>query len=212
MALRRQADEKLLEVFTWETGRSQFHPGTRIKGTANTLALKRSPASLILEGVRTRMPLAGDRSLPRGARRPAGGARREPLLPLPGSRAVGRGAHAARAARRARSALGALARGGEPLRAHARTRSACSSWCELRASPPPRRRREATLPRRARRRRRPHASGGGRTRCAPSSPRWPSACAARTPSACSTSRAARATKRSARPTRTSRSARIPTAS
>jgi CheY-like chemotaxis protein len=58
VALRRQAEEKLLEVFGWEAGFSKFHPGTRIKGTANTLALKRSAASLILEGVRTRMPLA----------------------------------------------------------------------------------------------------------------------------------------------------------
>jgi Flp pilus assembly protein TadD len=58
IALRRQADEKLLEIFAWGSGDSKFHPNTRIKGNANTLALKRSPASLILEGVRTRMPLA----------------------------------------------------------------------------------------------------------------------------------------------------------
>jgi CheY-like chemotaxis protein len=58
VALRRQADEKLLDVFAWDSGTSKFHPNTRIKGNANTLALKRSPASLILEGVRTRMSLA----------------------------------------------------------------------------------------------------------------------------------------------------------
>jgi CheY-like chemotaxis protein/Flp pilus assembly protein TadD len=58
LALRRQADEKLLEIFAWDSGHSKFHPNTRIKGNANTLALKRSPASLILEGVRTRMALS----------------------------------------------------------------------------------------------------------------------------------------------------------
>jgi len=57
-ALHRQAEEKLLEVFGWETGVSKFHTGTRIKSSANTLALKRSPASLIFEGVRSRTPIA----------------------------------------------------------------------------------------------------------------------------------------------------------
>jgi CheY-like chemotaxis protein len=58
VALHRQAEEKLLEVFAWPAGLSKFHPGTRIKGNANTLALKQSPANLILAGVRTRMPIA----------------------------------------------------------------------------------------------------------------------------------------------------------
>ncbi len=58
VALHRQAEEKLFEIFGWESGVSQFHPGTRIKSSANTLALKRSPAGLILEGVRTRTPIA----------------------------------------------------------------------------------------------------------------------------------------------------------
>jgi CheY-like chemotaxis protein/curved DNA-binding protein CbpA len=58
VALHRQAEEKLLEIFAWPAGSSKFHPGTRIKGNANTLALKQSPANLVLAGVRTRMPLA----------------------------------------------------------------------------------------------------------------------------------------------------------
>ena len=45
VALHRQAEEKLFEIFGWESGVSQFHPGTRIKSSANTLALKRSPAA-----------------------------------------------------------------------------------------------------------------------------------------------------------------------
>jgi CheY-like chemotaxis protein len=57
VALHRQAEEKVLEVFAWPTGASKFHPGTRIKGNANTLALKQSPANLILAGVRARMPI-----------------------------------------------------------------------------------------------------------------------------------------------------------
>jgi CheY-like chemotaxis protein len=58
VALHRQAQEKLLEIFAWPAGTSKFHPGTRIKGNANTLTLKQSPANLILAGVRTRMPTA----------------------------------------------------------------------------------------------------------------------------------------------------------
>jgi CheY-like chemotaxis protein len=58
VALHRQAEEKLLEIFGWPAGTAKFHPGTRIKGNANTLALKQSPANLILAGVRTRMPMA----------------------------------------------------------------------------------------------------------------------------------------------------------
>ena len=56
-ALHRQAEEKLLEVFSWPCGLSKFHPGTRLKGNANTLALKKSPANLILAGVHARMPI-----------------------------------------------------------------------------------------------------------------------------------------------------------
>jgi CheY-like chemotaxis protein/curved DNA-binding protein CbpA len=143
-ALNRQADEKLLEVFAWDTGSSQFHPGTRIKGNTNTRGLKRSPASLILEGVRTRTPLSAiDRYLSERADQLVGPgespfyryqevelsvAERTLLERLDG-----------------RQRLGALARGGEPLR---RTLYALSvlQLVELRAGPTNGRRREETLP------------------------------------------------------------------
>jgi len=57
VALHRQAEEKLLEVFGWPAGLSKFHAGMRLKGHPNTLALKASPAKLILGGVRQRMPI-----------------------------------------------------------------------------------------------------------------------------------------------------------
>lgn len=55
-ALRNQALEKLLEVFTWRKGLFAFHPGARIRD-ANRLMLKGSTASLVLDGVlwRTRI-------------------------------------------------------------------------------------------------------------------------------------------------------------
>ena len=53
--LRRQAEEKLLEIFSWQSGRFRFQRGVRLKG-ANALALRSSPANLIIEGVRTRLP------------------------------------------------------------------------------------------------------------------------------------------------------------
>ncbi len=143
-ALHRQADEKLIEVFGWETGSAQFHPGTRIKGTANTLALKRSPASLILEGVRTRTPLpAIDRYL---------GERAE-LQVVPGESPFYRYQEVELSVAErtllerldGHQRLGALARGGEPLR---RTLYALCvlELVELRASPPTGQRREDTLP------------------------------------------------------------------
>jgi DNA-binding response OmpR family regulator/tetratricopeptide (TPR) repeat protein len=143
-ALHRQADEKLLEVFGWETGRSQFHPGTRIKGTANTLALKRSPASLVLEGVRTRMQLVAiDRYL----------AERAEQLVLPGESPFYRYQEVELSVAErtllerldGRQRLGSLARGGEPLR---RTLYALCvlELVDLRASVPPDRRREDSLP------------------------------------------------------------------
>jgi CheY-like chemotaxis protein/curved DNA-binding protein CbpA len=58
VALNRQAEEKLLEVFGWVGGQAKFFPSTRIKSNANTLALKKSPANLVLAGVRDRMPIA----------------------------------------------------------------------------------------------------------------------------------------------------------
>jgi len=143
-ALHRQADEKLLEVFGWETGRSQFHPGTRIKGTTNTLALKRSPASLVLEGVRTRMSLVAiDRYLTERAEQ----------LVLPGESPFYRYQEVELSVAErtllerldGRQRLGALARGGEPLR---RTLYALCvlELVDLRASLPPDRRRDDTLP------------------------------------------------------------------
>jgi CheY-like chemotaxis protein/curved DNA-binding protein CbpA len=144
MALRRQAEEKLLEVFGWEIGASKFHPGTRIKGTANTLALKRGAASLILEGVRTRMPLqAIDRYL----------AERADQIVVPGESpfyqyqevelSVGERTLLERLDGRQR--LGALARGGEPLR---RTLYALSvlELVDLRATASKPKRKEETLP------------------------------------------------------------------
>lgn len=56
-ALHRQAEEKLFELFSWTEGSFHFRRGLRLR-SANALALKRSPASVILEGVRTRTPLA----------------------------------------------------------------------------------------------------------------------------------------------------------
>ncbi|MAE94090.1 MAG: hypothetical protein CL910_05465 [Deltaproteobacteria bacterium] len=55
-ALHSQSEEKLLEVFSWEGGTFRFQQGARIRGEA--VGLKRSPASLILEGLRQRAPMA----------------------------------------------------------------------------------------------------------------------------------------------------------
>lgn len=55
-ALRAQAEEKLFEVFEWLDGEYRFELGARLDG-ANGLAQARSPANVILEGVRTRFPL-----------------------------------------------------------------------------------------------------------------------------------------------------------
>lgn len=64
LALNRQAEEKLLEVFAWTGGQAKFFPSKRIKSNANTLALKKSPANLVLAGIRERMPIdAVDRYL-----------------------------------------------------------------------------------------------------------------------------------------------------
>jgi CheY-like chemotaxis protein/tetratricopeptide (TPR) repeat protein len=55
-ALRSQAEEKLFEIFTWPTGAFRFEVGGNLQ-RANDLAVDRSPANLILEGVRARLPL-----------------------------------------------------------------------------------------------------------------------------------------------------------
>jgi CheY-like chemotaxis protein/tetratricopeptide (TPR) repeat protein len=57
-ALHAQADEKLFDLFSWETGKFRFAKNAELE-RANAIAIKRSPANLILHGVRTRFP--GDR-------------------------------------------------------------------------------------------------------------------------------------------------------
>ncbi len=54
-ALREQAEEKLYEVFAWRTGEFRFEFGASLP-RASGLS-RRSPANLILKGVRTRTPL-----------------------------------------------------------------------------------------------------------------------------------------------------------
>jgi CheY-like chemotaxis protein/curved DNA-binding protein CbpA len=68
-ALRSQADEKLFEVFRWKSGTFRFERGAGLQ-RANVLGLGRSPANLILQGVRTHFPIARiDRYLQTHARR-----------------------------------------------------------------------------------------------------------------------------------------------
>jgi tetratricopeptide (TPR) repeat protein len=52
-ALQSQADEKLFEVFAWDEGTFRFEKGATLE-RANAIGMKRSPANLILHGVRTR--------------------------------------------------------------------------------------------------------------------------------------------------------------
>ena len=54
--LRDQADEKLFEIFGWQNGSFRFERDARLQ-RANTVGLGRSPANLILEGVRSRFPI-----------------------------------------------------------------------------------------------------------------------------------------------------------
>jgi CheY-like chemotaxis protein/tetratricopeptide (TPR) repeat protein len=55
-ALRRQALEKLFELFEWKQGYFKLERGKRLQG-GNALAPDCSPADLVLEGVRKRCPL-----------------------------------------------------------------------------------------------------------------------------------------------------------
>ena len=55
-ALRAQADEKLFEAFSWKSGTYRFERGEGLE-RANSLGVERSPANLILRGVRERFPL-----------------------------------------------------------------------------------------------------------------------------------------------------------
>jgi CheY-like chemotaxis protein/curved DNA-binding protein CbpA len=52
-ALRAQADEKLFEVFGWNDGTFRFEKGAALK-RGNAIGVDRSPANLILHGVRER--------------------------------------------------------------------------------------------------------------------------------------------------------------
>jgi CheY-like chemotaxis protein/DnaJ-domain-containing protein 1 len=57
-ALHSQADEKLFDLFSWEAGKFRFVKNAELE-RANAIGIQRSPANLILHGVRTRFP--GDR-------------------------------------------------------------------------------------------------------------------------------------------------------
>jgi len=54
-ALQEQADEKLFEIFAWKAGNFRFEKDATVE-RANAIGVKRSPANLILHGVRTRFP------------------------------------------------------------------------------------------------------------------------------------------------------------
>jgi len=54
-ALRVQADEKLFEVFTWESGSFRFETGAQLQ-SGSALGAERSPANLILHGVQSFFP------------------------------------------------------------------------------------------------------------------------------------------------------------
>ena len=56
--LSEQAEEKLFEIFGWAEGGFKFKIGARIS-RGPELALTRSPANVILEGVRRRVPIEG---------------------------------------------------------------------------------------------------------------------------------------------------------
>jgi CheY-like chemotaxis protein/curved DNA-binding protein CbpA len=55
-ALVAQAEEKLFEVFEWPSGRFHFEIGARLEG-GNALALEKSAANMIIDGVRRRVPI-----------------------------------------------------------------------------------------------------------------------------------------------------------
>lgn len=55
--LRAQAEEKLFEIFEWSGGGFEFQLGARLEAGSH-LSLDRSPANVILDGVRRRFPMA----------------------------------------------------------------------------------------------------------------------------------------------------------
>jgi len=56
-ALVTQAEEKLFEIFEWESGSFRWDTGARLEG-GNALALEKSAANMILDGVRQRVSIA----------------------------------------------------------------------------------------------------------------------------------------------------------
>lgn len=54
--LREQADEKLFEIFEWRSGTFRFELDARLE-RGNALPAERSPANIVLDGVRRRIPL-----------------------------------------------------------------------------------------------------------------------------------------------------------
>jgi len=68
-ALLEQAEQKLLEVFTWRRGRFEFKPAAQLKGGI-ALPRDRSPATWVQQGVIERMPIELiDRKLRKEARK-----------------------------------------------------------------------------------------------------------------------------------------------
>jgi CheY-like chemotaxis protein/curved DNA-binding protein CbpA len=55
-ALLMQAEEKLFEIFEWQSGRFRLETGARLEG-GNALAFEKSAANMILAGVRGRVPI-----------------------------------------------------------------------------------------------------------------------------------------------------------
>ena len=55
-ALVTQAEEKLFEIFEWPSGHFRWETGARLEG-GNALALEKSAANMILDGVRRRVPI-----------------------------------------------------------------------------------------------------------------------------------------------------------
>jgi len=62
-ALHNQAEQKLFEIFAWKKGSFTFKRGAELE-RANALTLKRTPASIIMDGVQLRLPTtAVDRAM-----------------------------------------------------------------------------------------------------------------------------------------------------
>ena len=224
IALRAQAEEKLFEIFSWPTGAFRFEVGGNLQ-RANDLTLERSPANLILEGVRTRLPIeridaylaANSHCMLSLAESPfyrfqevdLDAAQQKLVRDLEKPRRLAEfiGAERRRTsnrvcadrgghARAARGSRGASAAPAAQGREAAKAREARRAGCAAREG-------RAAARGRARRRR--------RTRSRRSSPRSRNASAARLPSRSSTSPRRRTSSRSRPPTGSSASARIPTA-